>query len=77
MVANRAVDSLKVLDLNRPTREAEVVGKPSNRRLSSRPEGFHLRALPEPYVNLSTSHQTFALGRSIRRRGMRKRPSVS
>src|SRR6202051_4009360 len=22
-------------------------------RMSSRPEGFHLRALPEPYVNLS------------------------
>ena len=32
-------------------RSAEADVRPPS--LSSRPEGFHLRALPEPYVNLS------------------------
>jgi hypothetical protein len=39
-----------VFDPNRPVRSL-AMGAAT--RMSSRPEDFHLRALPEPYVNLS------------------------
>jgi hypothetical protein len=34
-------------------REENICSQRIFRRLTSRPEDFHLRALPEPYVNLS------------------------
>ena len=55
-IATVAADSLKVLDPKRPIREAGMDGPvagPHRSRLSSRAEEFHLRALPEPCVNLS------------------------